>query len=40
MPDVSALEAISTGFEAWAQAMDKKMKAMEAALATALRPNA
>ncbi len=40
MPDVSALEAISTGFGAWADAMDKKLKAVETALAAALRPNA
>lgn len=40
MPDTSGLEALSSGFSAWAEAMDDKLKALQEALATNLRPNA
>ena len=39
MPDISALDIMSPGFSAWAIAMNDKLKALQEALATNLRPN-
>lgn len=40
IPDTSALETLSTGFTAWATAMDGKVKALETALVALKYPNA